>query len=366
LKVVGITLENLTKKFGKVVAVDHINLKIEDGEFVTLLGPSGCGKTTTLRMIAGLETPTEGEVYFDGKSVTDTPPHQRNVAMVFQDYALYPHMNAYDNIAFNLRMKKRPRDEIRQLVKETAELLKIEHLLDRFPAEMSGGEKQRVALGRALVRQPVVFLLDEPLSSIDTKLREEMRSELIKIHEKIKTTFIYVTHDQVEAMTLSKRFAVMNYGRITQFDTPMNIYNKPLNTFIASFVGSPTITLFTGKIVRDPTEDRLLFKGEGFVYPIPKSLKLSEAIVGTKITLGVRPEDVSVSKLRKDEGISTKIYTREPRGDETILSVKFKDVLVKAKVHPESGFQVGEPVIVTFKKVYLFDENSKLFARWQP
>jgi len=363
--VVEITLENLTKKFGKVVAVDHINLEVEDKEFVTLLGPSGCGKTTTLRMIGGLETPTEGEIYFDGESVTDIPPHQRNVAMVFQDYALYPHMNAYDNMAFNLKMKKRPSNEIRQLVKETAELLKIEHLLDRFPSEMSGGEKQRVALGRALVRQPVVFLLDEPLSSIDAKLREEMRSELIKIHERIQTTFIYVTHDQVEAMTLSKRFAVMNHGRVMQFDTPMNIYNEPLDIFVASFVGSPTINLFTGKIVRDSTGDRLLFEGEGFVYPIPKSLKLSEATIGTKITLGVRPEDISVTKPRKDEGISTRIYTREPRGDETILSVKFKDVLVKTKVDPEIGFQAGDSVTVTFKKGYLFDENSKLFARWQ-
>ena len=362
---VEITLENLTKKFGKVVAVDHINLKIEDKEFVTLLGPSGCGKTTTLRMIAGLETPTEGEIYFDGESVTDIPPHQRNVAMVFQDYALYPHMNAYDNMAFNLKMKKRPKNEIQKLVKETAELLKIEHLLDRFPSEMSGGEKQRVALGRALVRQPVVFLLDEPLSSIDAKLREEMRSELIKIHERIETTFIYVTHDQVEAMTLSKRFAVMNHGRVMQFDTPMNIYDDPLNIFVASFVGSPTINLFTGKIVKDPTSDRLLFEGEGFACPIPKSLKPSEAMIGTKITLGVRPEDISVTKPRKVEGISTTIYTREPRGDETILSVKFKYVLVKAKVDPESDFQAGEQVMVTFKKGYLFDESSKLFARWQ-
>lgn len=365
MKVVEITLENLTKKFGKTVAVDHINIKIEDKEFVTLLGPSGCGKTTTLRMIAGLETPTEGEVYFDDKPVTDIPPHQRNVAMVFQDYALYPHMNAYDNMAFSLKMKKKPKNEIQQLVKETAELLKIEHLLDRFPSEMSGGEKQRVALGRALVRQPVVFLLDEPLSSIDAKLREEMRSELIKIHERIATTFIYVTHDQVEAMTLSKRFAVMDHGRVMQFDTPMNIYDEPVNIFVASFVGSPTINLFTGKIVREPTGDRRLFEGENFVYPIPKSLKLSEAAIGTEITLGVRPEDISVTKPGKVEGISTKIYTREPRGDETILSVKFEDVLVKAKVAPESGFQAGEQVIVNFKKGYLFDESSKLFASWQ-
>lgn len=362
---VAITLENLTKRFGKVVAVDHINLEVEDKEFVTLLGPSGCGKTTTLRMIAGLETPTEGEIYFDGECVTDIPPHKRNVAMVFQDYALYPHMNAFDNMAFSLRMQKRPTNEIRQLVKETAELLKIEHLLDRFPSELSGGEKQRVALGRALVRQPAVFLLDEPLSSIDAKLREEMRSELIKIHERIQTTFIYVTHDQLEAMTLSKRVAVMNYGRVLQFDTPMNIYNKPLNIFVASFVGSPTINLFTGKIVKEPTEDRLLFEGEGFTYPIPKSLELSDMMIGAKVTLGVRPEDISVTKPGRGEGIPTKIYTREPRGDETILSIKFKDTLVKAKVDPEIDFQAGDTVTVTFKKGYLFDENSKLVARWQ-
>jgi multiple sugar transport system ATP-binding protein len=361
---VAITLENLTKKFGKVVAVDHINLEVEDKEFVTLLGPSGCGKTTTLRLIAGLETPTEGEIYFDGKPVTDIPPHKRNVAMVFQDYALYPHMNAYDNMAFSLKMKKTPSNEIRRLVKETAELLKIEHLLDRFPSELSGGEKQRVALGRALVRQPAVFLLDEPLSGIDAKLREEMRSELIKIHERIQTTFIYVTHDQLEAMTLSNRVAVMNHGRVIQFDTPMNLYNKPLDIFVASFVGSPTINLFTGRIVKEPTGDRLLFDGESFIYPLPKSLKLPETIIGSKITLGVRPEDISVTKPGEREGISTAIYTREPRGDETILSVKFKDVLVKAKVDPEIGFQAGDTVTITFKKGYLFDGNSKLFARW--
>lgn len=361
---VSITLENLTKKFGKVVAVDNVNIEIEDKEFVTLLGPSGCGKTTTLRMIAGLETPTEGEIYFDGKSVTDIPPHQRNVAMVFQDYALYPHMTAYDNMAFNLKMKKMPKEEIQELVKKTAELLKIQHLLDRFPAEMSGGEKQRVALGRALVRQPTVFLFDEPLSSIDAKLREEMRSELIKIHEKIQTTFIYVTHDQVEAMTLSKRFAVMNQGRVMQFDTPMNIYNEPMNTFVASFVGSPSINLFTGVIVRDSTKDRFLFEGEGFVYSLPKSLKFPEKVIKTKSTLGVRPEEISVVKSEKGEGISTKIYTVEPRGDETILSVKFKDVLVKAKVEPGIDLQIGDSVIVTFKKGYIFDEDSKLLARW--
>ncbi|MEX2715805.1 MAG: ABC transporter ATP-binding protein, partial [Candidatus Sigynarchaeota archaeon] len=241
-----------------VAALRGIDLVIKKQEFLTIMGPSGCGKTTTLRMIAGLETPSEGEIYFDGNPVTDVPPHQRNVAMVFQDYALYPHMDAYDNIAFNLRVKKMPEAEIRELVKRNAELLKIEHLLERMPAELSGGEKQRVALARALVRQPTVFLLDEPLSNIDAKLREEMRSELIKIHEKVQTTFIYVTHDQIEAMTLSNKIALMNKGRIVQYDTPLNIYNNPVDMFVASFVGSPSINFFKGKIAKD-TQNQYLF-----------------------------------------------------------------------------------------------------------
>ena len=362
---VAVRLEGLTKEFGRNVAVDHVNLEIEDKSFVTLLGPSGCGKTTTLRMIAGLEAPTDGEVYFDGEPVTDIPPHKRNVAMVFQDYALYPHMTAYDNIAFNLRMKKVPEDEIRDQIKNTTELLRVGHLLKRLPTELSGGEKQRVALGRALVRKPAIFLLDEPLSNIDAQLREEMRSELIKIHEEFQTTFIYVTHDQIEALTLSSKVALMNLGRMVQYDSPMDLYNKPADTFVASFLGSPSINLLQGKIVRDRDSDSMLFKGEDLIYPIPGSLKLSEDKVGTRVSLGIRPEDISVSKATKTEEISTNVYTRELRGAETILSVKFGDTLAKVRVEAESRFQAGDRIAIKFKKWYLFDKKSRLLVIWQ-
>ena len=362
---VEVTLKGLSKKFGDSLAVNHVDLDIQDKSFVTLLGPSGCGKTTTLRMIAGLETPTEGEIYFDGKSVTDIPPHQRNVAMVFQDFALYPHMNAYDNIAFNLRMKKRPENEVRTLVEETSSLLKIGNLLDRAPAKLSGGERQRVALARALVRQPAVFLLDEPLSNIDAKLREEMRSELIKIHERVRTTFVYVTHDQVEAMTLSSRVAVMNQGRIEQYDAPMNLYQNPVNTFVASFVGSPTINLFRGKVTRHPGEERFSFEGEDFTFAIPAAWKLSEDVIGTDVTLGVRPIDVSVGEPESAEGISATIYTRELRGSEIILSVRFKEVLAKIETQPECPFRAGDPIVLAFRRGYFFDGKGRLLTASQ-
>jgi multiple sugar transport system ATP-binding protein len=328
------------------------------------LGPSGCGKTTTLRLIAGLETPSEGEIYFDGKPVTDVPPHQRNVAMVFQDYGLYPHMNAYDNIAFNLRIKKRPETEIKELVEKTAELLKIEYLLERMPAELSGGEKQRVALARALVRQPAVFLLDEPLSNIDAKLREEMRSELIKIHEQVQTTFIYVTHDQLEAMTLSDKIAVMNQGRIVQYDTPINIYNNPVDLFVAGFVGSPPMNFFNGKIIKDSSIQRFIFQGEDFSYTLPPTLNIPSSISGQNIVLGVRPEDFIVTKYDKDIDIKTSVYTKEFRGGETIISLKFKEKLAKARIEPESRVEEGEVVSVKIKRAYIFDNKNKLVTHY--
>jgi len=353
-----IVLENLTKNFGNVKAVDNVSLEIEDKEFVTLLGPSGCGKTTTLRMIAGLEAPTSGRIYFDGKPVTDVPPHKRNVAMVFQDYALYPHMNAFENIAFSLRMRKVAGNEIREQVKSTARLLRIEHLLDRMPTELSGGEKQRVALGRALVRKPAASLLDEPLSSIDAKLRDEMRSELIKIHERFPTTFVYVTHDQVEAMTLSSRIAVMQNGRIHQYDTPINLFHKPVNTFVAGFIGSPTMNLIEGKLSKDAETNRVSFEGPDFLFPVP--VRVEDRYLTGEAVLGIRPEGVVVGEQEAPGSYKTELYTAEVRGEFTILKLKLRDTILTSRI--ESGRPFKKDMWVKFARGYLFDASSQLIS----
>ena len=351
-----IVLENLIKNFGHVKAVDNVNLEIEDKEFVTLLGPSGCGKTTTLRMIAGLERPTSGRVYFDGKLVTDVPPHKRNVAMVFQDYALYPHMNAFENIAFSLRMRKVPDNEIREQVTNTAKVLRIEHLLDRMPPELSGGEKQRVALGRALVRKPAASLLDEPLSSIDAKLRDEMRSELIKIHERFPTTFVYVTHDQVEAMTLSNRIAVMQNGRIQQCDTPINLFHKPINTFVGEFIGSPAMNLIEGRLSEGPRANTVTFEGPDFAFNVPASVDTK--YLNAKAILGIRPEGVVLQEEETPGSFATELYTAEVRGEFTVLKIKLRDTILTSKI--ESGRPFKKNMWATFAKGYLFDANSQL------
>jgi len=353
-----IALENLTKRFGKVLAVDNVSLEVEDKEFVTLLGPSGCGKTTTLRMIAGLEAPTSGKIYFDGKVVNDIPPHKRNVAMVFQDYALYPHMNAFENIAFSLEMRKIPKNKIREQVTDTARLLRIEHLLDRMPTELSGGEKQRVALGRALVRKPVLSLLDEPLSSIDAKLRDEMRSELIKIHERLPTTFVYVTHDQVEAMTLSNRIAVMQNGRMEQYDTPINLFRNPVNTFVAGFIGSPAMNLIGGKLSKDPEMNKITFESPDFTFPIPMAVE--EKHLNRKAILGVRPEGVLLSEREAPNSFRMELYTAEIRGEFTIVKLKIHDTILTSRI--ESGISLKKEMYVSFAKGYLFDGNSQLIS----
>jgi len=353
-----IVLENLTKNFGNVKAVDNVDLEIEDKEFVSLLGPSGCGKTTTLRMIAGLEAPTSGKIYFEGKAVNDVPPHRRNVAMVFQDYALYPHMNAFQNMAFSLTMRRIPENEIREQVTNTARLLRIEHLLERMPSELSGGEKQRVALGRALVRKPAVSLLDEPLSSIDAKLRDEMRSELIKIHERFPTTFVYVTHDQVEAMTLSNRIAVMQNGRVHQYDTPINLFHKPVNTFVAGFIGSPTMNLIEGRLSKDPETNKVTFEGPDFAVPI--SVAVGDKHLNRKSVLGIRPEGVLVSEEEVQGSFRTELYTAEVRGEFTILKFKIRDTILTSRIESGRGFKNN--MYVTLAKGYLFDENAQLIS----
>src|SRR5450830_1752447 len=244
-----VTFEHVTKKFGDVIAVDDFNLEINDGEFMVFVGPSGCGKTTSLRMIAGLEDITEGVVKIADRVVNDVPPKDRDIAMVFQSYALYPHMSVYDNLAFGLKLRKVPKEEIKRRVQEAADILGIGELLARKPRQLSGGQRQRVAVGRAIVREPKVFLFDEPLSNLDAKLRVQTRSELSKLHKRLQTTFIYVTHDQTEAMTMANRIAVMSKAQLQQLDTPQQLYDHPSNLFVAGFIGSPAMNFFNGKLV---------------------------------------------------------------------------------------------------------------------
>jgi len=294
-----VSLRNVTKIYNKnIVAVDNINLGVENKEFVVLVGPSGCGKSTTLRMIAGLEMPTSGEIYIGDRMVNNIPAKDRNVAMVFQNYALYPHMTVYENMAFALKLRKYSKSEIERRVKEAASILGIGHLLDRKPRELSGGERQRVAVGRAIVRKPLVFLFDEPLSNLDAKMRIQMRAELNKLHLKIQTTMIYVTHDQEEAMTLGDRIAVMKDGKILQFDTPLNIYERPVNKFVAEFIGSPAMNFISGRIIRKG--EKLFFDEGKFLLEIPQEKYNSLTnYIGKEIILGIRPESIYDKKFSK-------------------------------------------------------------------
>ncbi len=359
----SVRLENITKVFPpNVVAVNNVNLKIEKGEFFVLLGPSGCGKTTTLRIIAGLEKPTRGRVYIDEQDVTDLPPRKRDVAMVFQTWALYPHMKVYDNIAFPLKLRKVPKDEIDKKVKEVAKLLRIEELLDRYPKQLSGGQQQRVALARALVRNPRVWLMDEPLSNLDALLRVQMRAELKRLQKELKITTIYVTHDQVEAMTMADRIAVMNAGRVLQIGTPHDVYHYPKTKFVAGFIGSPPMNFI--RAVFDFREGSYVLRGESFTVKLPKELgdviraKVSE---GTEVDLGVRPEHISISMAEEEGAIPATVYVIEPLGTETIVNVKINDSLVKIKVSGELTLEPGTRIWIRFdiNKIHVFDRKTE-------
>jgi multiple sugar transport system ATP-binding protein len=355
-----VVLENIRKLFGSVKAVDGISLEIADREFLTLLGPSGCGKTTTLRLVAGLEQLTEGNVYIGDKLVNDVPPRDRNIAMVFQTYALYPHMNVFDNIAFPLIIRHMSKSEIRNRVKEAAETLEIGNLLKRKPKELSGGQRQRVALGRAIVRKPAVFLMDEPLSNLDAKLRVYMRAELKRLQKRLNTTLIYVTHDQVEAMTMSDRIAIMNEGNIQQVDNPANIYFNPTNLWVAGFVGSPPMNFFDctliekeGRGVLDVTEFQVPLSTENSAA-IRKSASTSELV------LGVRPEDTRVTKHSVPNGIQAKVYVTEPIGDSVIVDARIGETLAKAKAHPSFEAKLDDTVYLTFdtQRMHIFDKKT--------
>ncbi len=310
----NVRFEKVTKDFGAAVVVNDLTLETTDGEFVVLLGPSGCGKTTTLRMLAGLEDVTSGDIFIGAERINDIPTRDRDIAMVFQSYALYPHMTVAQNIAYPLTVRKIKKPEIHQRVEDVAKMLAITSLLSRRPRDLSGGERQRVALARAIVRQPRVYLMDEPLSNLDAKLRVQMRGELKRLQHELGTTTVYVTHDQAEAMTLAHRVAVMRDGRLQQFDTPLNIYNQPVNRFVAEFVGNPGMNFIDGRI--DAASRR--FVGEGFTLPLCAAVL--ESLSGReRATLGIRAENIHVSTEERPAGLPTKVYVTESMGNETFV-----------------------------------------------
>ncbi len=353
-----VLLQNLTKRFGNVVAVNNLSLEAKDKEFVVLLGPSGCGKTTVLRCIAGLETPDEGEIYIGDRLVNDLEPKERDVAMVFQSYALYPHMKVFDNIAFPLENAKVARNEINKKVQDVAKLLKIENLLDRRPRQLSGGQRQRVALGRAMVREPHVFLMDEPLSNLDAKLRVYMRAELKKLQKDVKITTVYVTHDQVEAMTMGDKVAILNEGILQQSGHASVIYFHPVNVFVAGFIGTPPTNLFDCSLTK--VAPYALDAGE-FKYSVPDYLLEKAKEWPSSVVLGVRPQDVRVYKKGRGEGlIKAQLEIDEPLGDRQVFDLKVGDYLVKALVSPDLKADIGDELWIEFPadKIYVFDKET--------
>ena len=354
-----VVLKNVSKVFGKDNLVfGDLNLNIQDKEFFTIVGPSGCGKSTVLNLIAGLEEVTSGEIFFDGQKVNDLPPAKRDVAMVFQSYALYPHKNVSENIAFPLKMKKTPRGEIQKKVTEISELLGIGELLERKPRELSGGQRQRVALGRALVRKPKVFLLDEPLSNLDAKLRVYMRAELKKLHSDIQVTTIYVTHDQAEAMSLSDRVAILIEAKIQQCDVPNTIYNFPANKTAAEFIGSPGMNFFDGKIKEIEQKAFIDFE-ENDLFLIQSQLKKFK-IDNNEVIFGIRPENIRISHNRGEVFFEGKMFAMEPLGDRSYVDILWKEKRIKAEVPPDFSGEINKPVFFQFEadKFHLFDKNT--------
>lgn len=362
----SISLRHIYKIYpGDVTAVKDFNLEIEDKEFIILVGPSGCGKSTTLRMIAGLEEISKGELYIGDRLVNDVPPKDRDIAMVFQNYALYPHMTVYKNMAFGLELRKTPKDEIDKRVREAARVLDIEHLLDRKPKALSGGQRQRVALGRAMVRNPAVFLLDEPLSNLDAKLRTSMRTEITKLHLKLGTTFIYVTHDQTEAMTMGDRIVVMKDGIVQQVDTPQNLYDFPVNMFVAGFIGSPQMNFLDAKLEKEGNTYYVDISGDKVALPAEKVTAELDKYVGKVVKAGVRPEDIKDDAdflaAHADSALTATVEVSELMGSEIYLYLDYKGNKMTARVAPTSKARNGATVKVAFDahKVHLFDVETE-------
>lgn len=364
----SLSLRNVKKTYpGNVIAVKNFNMEIEDKEFIVLVGPSGCGKTTTLRMIAGLEEISDGELYIGDRLVNDVAPKDRDIAMVFQNYALYPHMTVYENMAFGLKLKKVPKAEIDERVKDAAKILEIEHLLDRKPKALSGGQRQRVALGRAIVREPKVFLMDEPLSNLDAKLRVQTRTEIAKLHKRLQTTIIYVTHDQTEAMTMGSRIVIMKDGDIQQIDTPQNAYDKPANLFVAGFIGSPQMNVFKGMVAEDNGKISLKLSDDtvlGLTDEKARALR-DNGYMGKEVYIGVRPEhlhDAEIDPLTKNfSTISGKVEVAELMGSETYLYFNKYGKQVIARVDAKTTKRAGAiaELQLHWDKINLFDAETE-------
>jgi multiple sugar transport system ATP-binding protein len=373
----GLSLRGIYKKYpGGFVAVTDVNLEIRDKEFIILVGPSGCGKSTTLRMIAGLEEISQGELYIGDRLVNDIAPKDRDIAMVFQNYALYPHMTVFENMAFGLKLRKVPKDEIARKVEEAARILDLSHLLDRKPKAMSGGQRQRVALGRAIVRSPKVFLLDEPLSNLDAKLRAQMRTEISKLHKKLGTTFIYVTHDQTEAMTMGDRIVVMKDGFIQQVDTPQNLYEAPCNKFVAGFLGSPQMNFIDAVLKKNESnqyvvvfgsEDTKTSRGTKYEIIVPESKATPdlERYVDREVTLGIRPESVHDEEMFLSNAstgiIDCNVEITEMMGAETFLYLECENIPITARVSPRTTARPGDQIKVALdpNKIHLFDKETE-------
>jgi len=359
-----VIFEHVTKRFDTVVALEDLNLEIHDGEFLVLVGPSGCGKSTALRCLAGLEEITSGKISIGERDVTQVPPKDRDIAMVFQAYALYPHMSVRDNLAFGLKLHHTPHDVINQRVNQTAEMLGLMPLLDRKPKALSGGQRQRVALGRAIVREPQVFLMDEPLSNLDAKLRVQTRAEIIKLQERLGTTTVYVTHDQVEAMTMGHRIAVMNAGVIQQLDTPQNLYDRPANMFVATFIGSPAMNVFPAEIVKESDGLKLVFEENKLAIP-PDRTGTLESEIGEKVIAGIRPEHLTLKDGVVPEGDTTiqmPVDLVEPLGSETLVHLRAPGgELIVARIDPSAHVRTGDrlDLVVDPSRIYVFDATTE-------
>ncbi|MFP4113985.1 MAG: ABC transporter ATP-binding protein [Spirochaetota bacterium] len=357
-----VELKSITKVYeGNVQAVKNANITVQDKEFVVLVGPSGCGKTTTLRMIAGLEDITGGELYIDGKIVNDVPPKDRDIAMVFQNYALYPHMSVYDNMAFGLKIRKFQKEEIKNRVDEAARILDIEELLDRKPKALSGGQRQRVAVGRAIVRKPKVFLFDEPLSNLDAKLRVQMRAEISGLHNRLQATMVYVTHDQVEAMTMGDKIVVMRDGVIQQIGDPLSLYNNPVNRFVAGFIGSPPMNFMAVKVTEEG--GKMMIDEGNFKLSVDAALSDDlKPYIGKEVIFGVRPEDLRYSADAKDgECIKTSVQVIEPLGAEIHVYVDTGSHVIIARTEPTIEFNVGDEArfVPVWQRVRFFDVENE-------
>ena len=354
-----VSIQDITKYYGDIRAVDGVNLDVKDKEFLTILGPSGCGKTTLLRLLAGLEAPTKGDILVDGISIIDIPTRERDVAMVFQSYSLYNHMTVYDNIAFPLKMRKLSAQDIESKVKAASELLELQDVLKRKPGKLSGGEQQRVALGRSIVREPKVFLMDEPLTFLDPKIRTQMRIEIKSLQRKLGVTTIYVTHDQVEAMTMSDRIGLLDKGILQQVGTPSEVYRKPTNTFVGSFLGSPAINFMNCSYLEK--DGKVFLDASYFKLDVTYLKELIEKKNGNEFILGVRPEEIAIVKEKSADSIEAEVFMTEPLGSEIIVILKIGENIVRAKVEPGTIIKIGDKVNLNInkKKIHIFNKSGE-------